>query len=308
MLTLYITHSTCKMHEMGPGHPECPERLDAISDQMLASGLINYVQEMEVPAPVDDETLIRVHARDYIDRLQRMVPQQGLAEVDPDTMLNPYSLTAARHAAASGVLAVEEILGGRASTAFCAVRPPGHHAERAKSMGFCFFNNVAVAAAHALDRHGLERVAIIDFDVHHGNGTENIFGGDSRVLMCSFFQHPLYPNSGVENVADNMVNIPVPAYSRGDVIRKLVEEHWLPRLDAFMPQMIFISAGFDAHREDDLAQLGLVEDDYAWLTNRLLKVAQTHSAGRIVSMLEGGYNLSALGRSVVAHVKALAKL
>jgi len=296
------------MHEMGPGHPECPERLDAISDQMLASGLINYVQEMEVPAPVDDETLIRVHARDYIDRLQRMVPQQGLAEVDPDTMLNPYSLTAARHAAASGVLAVEEILGGRASTAFCAVRPPGHHAERAKSMGFCFFNNVAVAAAHALDRHGLERVAIIDFDVHHGNGTENIFGGDSRVLMCSFFQHPLYPNSGVENVADNMVNIPVPAYSRGDVIRKLVEEHWLPRLDAFMPQMIFISAGFDAHREDDLAQLGLVEDDYAWLTNRLLKVAQTHSAGRIVSMLEGGYNLSALGRSVVAHVKALAKL
>lgn len=308
MLTLYITHSTCKMHEMGPGHPECPERLDAISDQMLASGLINYVQEMEVPAPVDDETLIRVHARDYIDRLQRMVPQQGLAEVDPDTMLNPYSLTAARHAAATGVLAVEEILGGRASTAFCAVRPPGHHAERAKSMGFCFFNNIAVAAAHALDHHGLERVAIIDFDVHHGNGTENIFGGDSRVLMCSFFQHPLYPNSGMENVADNMVNIPVPAYSRGDVVRKLVEEHWLPRLDAFMPQMIFISAGFDAHREDDLAQLGLVEDDYAWLTNRLLKVAQTHSAGRIVSMLEGGYNLSALGRSVVAHVKALAKL
>lgn len=308
MLTLYITHSTCKMHEMGPGHPECPERLDAISDQMLASGLINYVQEMDVPAPVDDEALIRVHDRDYIDRLQRMVPRQGLAEVDPDTMLNPYSLTAARHAAASGVLAVDEIMGGQASVAFCAVRPPGHHAERARSMGFCFFNNIAVAAAHALDHHGLERVAIIDFDVHHGNGTENIFAGDSRVLMCSFFQHPLYPNTGVENVADNMINIPVPAYSRGDVIRKLVEEHWMSRLDAFMPQMVFISAGFDAHREDDLAQLGLVEDDYAWLTAQLLKVAQTHSSGRIVSMLEGGYNLSALGRSVVAHVKALAKL
>lgn len=308
MLTLYITHSKCKLHEMGAGHPECPERLDAISDQMLASGLINYVQEKEVLTPATDEALIRVHDRDYIDRLQSMVPQSGLAEVDPDTMLNPYSLIAARHAAGSGLLAVDEIMAGRASTAFCAVRPPGHHAERARSMGFCFFNNIAVAAAHALECHGLDRVAIIDFDVHHGNGTEDIFAGDKRVLMCSFFQHPLYPNSGVENIAKNMINVPVPAYSRGDVIRQLVQERWLPKLSEFRPEMIFISAGFDAHREDDLAQLGLVEDDYAWLTNELMEVAQAHGSGRIVSMLEGGYNLSALGRSVVAHVKALAKL
>lgn len=293
---------------MGAGHPECPERLDAISDQMLASGLINYVQEKEVLTPATDEALIRVHDRDYIDRLQSMVPQSGLAEVDPDTMLNPYSLIAARHAAGSGLLAVDEIMAGRASTAFCAVRPPGHHAERARSMGFCFFNNIAVAAAHALECHGLDRVAIIDFDVHHGNGTEDIFAGDKRVLMCSFFQHPLYPNSGVENIAKNMINVPVPAYSRGDVIRQLVQERWLPKLSEFRPEMIFISAGFDAHREDDLAQLGLVEDDYAWLTNELMEVAQAHGSGRIVSMLEGGYNLSALGRSVVAHVKALAKL
>ena len=308
MLTLFITHATCRLHEMGPGHPECPERLDAISDQMLSSGLISYLHEMEVDAPASDAALLRVHARDYVDRLQRLVPRQGLAEIDADTLLNPYSLTAARLAAGAAVMGVDRILQGQASSAFCSVRPPGHHAERAKSMGFCFFNNVAVAAAHALEHHGLERVAIIDFDVHHGNGTEDIFAGDERVLMCSFFQHPLYPNSGTQHVASNMVNVPVAAYSRGDVVRSLVQDKWLPRLDAFAPQLIVISAGFDAHREDDLAQLGLVEEDYAWMTKQLMAVADKHAQGRVLSMLEGGYNLSALGRSVVAHVKALAKL
>ncbi len=293
---------------MGPGHPECPERLDAISDQMLSSGLISYLQELEVDAPVSDAALLRVHAKDYIDRLQRMTPQQGLVEIDADTLLNPYSLTAARHAAGAAVMAVDQIIDGQASSAFCSVRPPGHHAERARSMGFCFFNNVAVATAHALEHHGLERVAIIDFDVHHGNGTENIFAGDERVLMCGFFQHPLYPYSGTQAVSSNMVNVPVPAYSRGDVVRSLVQEAWLPRLDEFEPQLIVISAGFDAHREDDLAQLGLVEEDYAWMTKQLVAVADKHAQGRVLSLLEGGYNLSALGRSVVAHVKALAKL
>ena len=308
MLTLFITHAMCRLHEMGPGHPECPERLDAISDQMLSSGLIGYLQEVEVDAPVSDAALLRVHARDYIDRLQRMVPQQGLVEIDADTLLNAHSLTAARYAAGAAVLAVDRIMEGQASSAFCSVRPPGHHAERAKSMGFCFFNNVAVAAAHALEHHGLTRVAIIDFDVHHGNGTENIFAGDERVLMCSFFQHPLYPNSGTEQVAPNMINVPVAAYSQGDVVRSLVQDKWLSRLNEFGPQLIVISAGFDAHREDDLAQLGLVEEDYVWITKQLLAVADKHAQGRVLSMLEGGYNLSALGRSVVAHVKALAKL
>lgn len=308
MLTLFITHATCRLHEMGPGHPECPERLDAISDQMLSSGLICYLHEMEVDAPVSDAALLRVHARDYLERLQRMVPRQGLVELDSDTLLNPYSLTAARLAAGAAVMGVDQILQGQASSAFCSVRPPGHHAERAKSMGFCFFNNVAVAAAHALEHHGLERVAIVDFDVHHGNGTEDIFAGDERVLMCSFFQHPLYPNSGTQHVASNMVNVPVAAYSRGDVVRSLVLDKWLPRLDAFAPQLIVISAGFDAHREDDLAQLGLVEEDYAWITKQLMAVADKHAQGRVLSMLEGGYNLSALARSVVAHVKALARL
>jgi acetoin utilization deacetylase AcuC-like enzyme len=275
---------------------------------MLSSGLIGYLQEVEVDAPVSDAALLRVHARDYIDRLQRMVPQQGLVEIDADTLLNAHSLTAARYAAGAAVLAVDRIMEGQASSAFCSVRPPGHHAERAKSMGFCFFNNVAVAAAHALEHHGLTRVAIIDFDVHHGNGTENIFAGDERVLMCSFFQHPLYPNSGTEQVAPNMINVPVAAYSQGDVVRSLVQDKWLPRLNEFGPQLIVISAGFDAHREDDLAHLGLVEEDYVWITKLLLAVADKHAQGRVLSMLEGGYNLSALGRSVVAHVKALAKL
>jgi len=197
---------------------------------------------------------------------------------------------------------------GRAETAFCSVRPPGHHALPDQAMGFCFLNNVAIGAAHALAHYGLERVAVIDFDVHHGNGTEAIFAGDERVLMCSFFQHPLFPGTGAERSASNMVNIPVPAYTKGPDIREIVATHWLPALEAHRPQMIFISAGFDSHREDDLGQLGLVEADYAWITQQLLAIADRHAHGRVVSALEGGYNLSALGRSVVAHIKALAKL
>jgi len=308
MQTLYITHPVCRMHEMGQGHPECPERLDAISDQMLSSGLVNYLQSLDVEVPASEQMLRRVHGQAYMDQLAKLAPSDGYHGIDPDTSMNRHTLEAARYAAGALVQAVDAVMAGQSQTAFCAVRPPGHHASSARAMGFCFFNNIAVAAAHAIEAHGLKRVAIIDFDVHHGNGTEAIFAGDERVLMCGFFQHPLFPDCGVEQPAINMVNVPVPAYTKGDVIKTLVAEHWLPRLQDHAPEMVFVSAGFDGHREDDMAQLGLVEADYAWLTEQIVAVADRHAEGRIVSALEGGYNLSALARSVVAHVRTLAKL
>jgi acetoin utilization deacetylase AcuC-like enzyme len=203
------------------------------------------------------------------------------------------------------VAATDAVIDGRLENAFCAIRPPGHHAPRNHTMGFCFFNNVGVAARHALDVRGLNRVAIIDFDVHHGNGTEDIFAGDDRVLMLSFFQHPFYPYSGADCTAANMVNVPVPARSGSQAVRDVMDAYWWHRLEHFQPEMIFISAGFDAHREDDLGGLGLVEADYAWITAKLMDIAKRHAKGRIVSCLEGGYNLSSLARSVAAHVRTL---
>ncbi len=308
METLYITHPACKLHEMGPGHPECPERLDAISDQLLSSGLLSYLKENQDFLPVDAQSLSRVHPEQYQTQLHGWSPDSGYHEIDGDTVMNPHTLHAASYAAGAVVSAVDAVMAKEATTAFCAVRPPGHHASREQAMGFCFYNNIAVAALHAIEKHGLTRVAIIDFDVHHGNGTEAIFAHDSRVLMCSFFQYPLFPDCGVHNPAPNMVNIPVPAYTSGAAVRQLVTEHWLPRLVEHQPELVLISAGFDAHREDDLAQMGLVEADYAWLTEQIVAVADQYAQGRVVSSLEGGYNLSALGRSVVTHIKALSKL
>jgi acetoin utilization deacetylase AcuC-like enzyme len=241
-----------------------------------------------------------------VTALENAAPRNGLAHLDPDTALCPHSLTAALRAAGAAVQATDMVISGAAETAFCNIRPPGHHAERGRAMGFCVFNNVAVAAAHALAQHGLERVAIVDFDVHHGNGTEDIFRNDPRVLMVSTFQHPFYPYSGVEGRSKRMVNIPLPAYTDGTGFRRAVESHWLPALNRFQPQAIYISAGFDAHREDDMASLGLVETDYVWVTRQIRDVAEQHASGRIVSVLEGGYNLDALGRSVTAHIKVLA--
>lgn len=222
--------------------------------------------------------------------------------------MNLHTLDAALYAAGAGLAGVDAVMTGSAKTAFCAVRPPGHHACRARAMGFCFLNNVAIAATYAMAKYKLTRVAIVDFDVHHGNGTEDALAGDERVLMCSFFQHPFFPNSGADNPAANMQNIPVDAYTKGPAIRDLVRDEWLPKLRTHQPELILVSAGFDAHREDDMGQLGLVEADYAWITEQLVALADTYSQGRIVSTLEGGYNLSALGRSVVAHIRALAKL
>ncbi len=304
MPTAFITHPSFLLHEMGPYHPECPERLMAISDRMIASGIDQYLRHYTAP-PATAEQIARVHGQAYIAEIEGASPQEGLHFIDPDTALCPHTLTAARHAAGAVVHGVDLVMRKECATAFCAVRPPGHHAERRRAMGFCVFNNVAVGAAHALDAHGLERVAIVDFDVHHGNGTEDIFQEDERVLMVSTFQHPLYPYCGVENPAPNMVNVPLSAGAGSDEFRGAVVDRWLPALEAHRPQMILISAGFDAHREDPLAGLKLTEADYAWVTHQLNLVATKHAGRRIVSTLEGGYALSALGRSATEHVRVL---
>ena len=292
---------------MGNWHPESPQRLDAIGDQLLSSGLMPHLIEKDAgeASPAD---ILRVHAPDYLAFLQQNAPNEGHYSIDGDTLMDPHTLPAAWAAAGAGISAVDAVMQGKGETAFCAVRPPGHHARPAQAMGFCFFNNIAVAATYALETYGLKRVAIIDFDVHHGNGTEEIFEHDERVLMCSFYQHPLFPAEVRECQSSNMVNVPVPAGTSAEALRAIISEQWLPRLKAFAPELLLISAGFDAHQEDDLGQLCLTEADYAWMTQQLLLQADDSAQGRVVSMLEGGYNLSALGRSVVAHIKALAKM
>jgi acetoin utilization deacetylase AcuC-like enzyme len=314
--TGYYTHPECWLHEMGAGHPECPDRLSAINDRLLITGVDLGLTQLQAPeAPLADIEL--AHDRMYIaslrgtsDRLQEDMQAGGPAysHMDADTAINAHTWKAALSAAGAAIAATDAVLAGELENAFCAVRPPGHHATRKQAMGFCFFNNVAIAAKYALERHGLKRVAVVDFDVHHGNGTEDILAGDDRVLMVSFFQHPFYPYSGAENPAANMVNIPVPAYTKGMDVRELIETYWVPRLEEFKPEMIFISAGFDAHREDDMGQLGLTEQDYSWITHRVRQIALRHAQGRIVSCLEGGYDLSALSRSVEAHLRVLADI
>ena len=309
LTTAFYSHSDCRLHDMGPGHPECPQRLDAITDHLLATGLDIALDFRDAPQATLEQ-IERAHTTRYVtelqDLLQRLRDEGETKAFDPDTVACPHTLQAALRAAGAAVAATDDVLAGRAVSAFCSVRPPGHHATRDESMGFCFFNNVAIAARHALDVHGLKRVAIIDFDVHHGNGTEDIIAGDERVLMCSFFQHPLYPYSGAVPKGTNMVNVPVAPYTRGAAVRETIDAMWMPALEEFAPQMIFISAGFDAHREDDLGQMGLVEADYEWITRRLVALAQRHAQGRIVSCLEGGYHLGALARSVAAHLRVLA--
>jgi len=307
MTTAFVTHRDCWRHDMGAHHPECPERLGAIQDRLIAAGLDLYLSFHDAPL-AEMEQLLRVHPAAYIESLRASSPAHGIVHVDPDTAMSPGTWQAALRSAGSGVLATDLVMRGEVPNAFCAVRPPGHHAERARAMGFCFFNNIAVAARHGIDAWGLKRVAIVDFDVHHGNGTEDIFAGDERVLMVGSFQHPFYPYCGTENPAFNMHNVPLKSGTRGDGFRQVVEDVWLPHLREFAPELIYISAGFDAHYEDDMASLGLVESDYAWVTEQVKAVALASAGGRIVSILEGGYCLSALARSVAAHIKVLADL
>jgi len=314
--TGFYTHPQCLLHEMGEGHPECPDRLHAIFDRLLMTGLDIGLENIQVgPAAISDLEL--AHARMHIAALRGLSDQlvddisaggPAHVQVDPDTSMNSHTWSALLHAAGAAIEATDAVLAGDLQNAFCAVRPPGHHAKRDKAGGFCFVNNVAVAAKHALERHGLKRIAIVDFDVHHGDGTQDIFQSDERVLMVSIYQHPYYPEGGAGEITDKMVNVPVPAYSKGDAIRQVVTDYWLPALNEHKPEMIFVCAGFDAHREDDMGQLGLLEADYAWITRQIKAVANAYCKGRIVSVLEGGYNPQALAKSVEAHIRVLADL
>jgi acetoin utilization deacetylase AcuC-like enzyme len=308
MTTAWLTHPSCLLHDMGDYHPECPERLTAIEDRLARDAALSVALRRETAPAATRDQIERAHDARMVDALERASPATGLRQIDPDTSMNPHTLEAIRHAAGAAVRATDLVASGEVDNAFCAVRPPGHHAEHARAMGFCLFNNVAIGALHALEAHGFERVAVVDFDVHHGNGTEDIFRDDPRVMMVSTFQHPLYPYSGVDGRSERMVNVPLPAGADGRAFRSAVELEWIPALDRFAPDMVFISAGFDAHRDDQLASLALVEDDYDWVTARLMEAAGRLCAGRIVSVLEGGYSLPALSRSVMAHVRRLAGL
>lgn len=305
MRTAYISHPDCLLHDMGSSHPECPERLHAIEDRLVAAQLMPLLRHYDAPC-AERAQLLRVHDAAYVDSLYARAPQPGQAAVmlDPDTWLAPHTLPAALRAAGAAVLGVDLVLRGEMETVFCGVRPPGHHAERHRAMGFCFFNNVAVAAAHALVQHGLERVAIVDFDAHHGNGIEDIFKDEPHVLYCSTFQHPFYPATPLADRA-NLIHSKLRAGAYSEEFQQAVTEQWLPALDGFRPQLILVSAGFDAHFEDDMSGLNLLDTDYAWVTERIMEVAATHAQKRVVSVLEGGYVMNALGRSAAAHIKVL---
>ena len=309
MSTAIYSHPDCLRHEMGNWHPESPSRLQAIDDQLILARLDGLIEQRSAPL-ADTADILRNHTPGALALVRDHVPAApgDYYPLDGDTSLCHYSYQAALRAAGAAVAATDAVIAGSIANAFCSVRPPGHHATPTEPMGFCLFNNVAIAARHAMEVHGLERVAIVDFDVHHGNGTAEAFRKDPRVLMVSFFQHPFYPYGDPEPITATQVNVPVPARSDGDTVRKLVQDQWLPALHAHKPQMIFISAGFDGHRDDDMGGIGLVEADYAWITRQVMAVAKQYAQGRIVSCLEGGYELSALGRSVVAHVKVLAEL
>ncbi|GAB3679414.1 histone deacetylase family protein [Salinisphaera aquimarina] len=304
MTTAYFSHDSSALHDMGGGHPESPGRLIAVEKGMGVVGVDRRVQRHEAPA-ASVEAIKRVHDSGYVDELMAFAPREGLRQIDGDTAMNPHSLTAALHGAGAAIAATDAVIAGQVANAFCAVRPPGHHAEHARAMGFCFFDNVAVGAAHAIAAHGLSRVAILDFDVHHGNGTEDVFRGNPNVLFCSSYQNPLFPFTTDTSVPGSLIKSPLRPGTGGHVFRKAIERDWLPALDAFAPEMIFISAGFDAHRSDPLADLLLEADDFAWVTERITEAAALYCDGRIVSTLEGGYALDALAASAAVHIDTL---
>lgn len=292
---------------MGPAHPECPQRIDVITDMLMTLRVLDMLQHVEAPAVTRDQ-LLRVHSADYLDYLERILPENGYEKIDMDTLMNPKTLKAAGYAAGSVVMGVDLVMSGQVKNAFCSVRPPGHHATADTAMGFCFYNNVAVGAAHAAAEHGLERIAIIDFDVHHGNGTDEIFRGHQRVMLFSLFEQGLYPLDGGKKTEGDGHYIALPGGSGGAEMRQAVEEHWIPALDEFRPELVMVSAGFDAHLQDEISDLHFSDADFQWMTQRCLDVAEKHAESRLVSVLEGGYDLDSLARCAAAHIKQLANL
>lgn len=305
MMLTVIDSPACLLHNMGPEHPECPQRLYAINDRFIFSGLEQVVRYLNA-VPADKALLTLAHSADYVEGLFAIDSKTDFERrwLDDDTVMTQHTLRAALHAAGAAKQAIDCLLVGEAKRVFCSVRPPGHHASRAKAAGFCFFNNVAIAAKYALEEYPVERVAIVDFDVHHGDGTEDIVTPDPRIMLCSSFQHPLYPFSGDKPTPSHIINTPLEAAIDGEQYHQLIE-HWWPALDAFAPQLVIVSAGFDAHVEDELAHLKLRDEDFAIITKHIVALADKHANGRIVSMLEGGYALDALARSVEAHLRAL---
>ncbi len=304
MSIAYISHPDCHAHDTGEGHPESARRLSAIEDQLISSGLSDFIRSVDAPE-VTRAQLLRVHSEEHLAHIEKVMPQQGYARLDPDTVISPATLQAAKRAAGAVVAAVDLLMDKQLKSAFCAVRPPGHHAESNRAMGFCVFNNLAVGAAHAMETHGLNKVAIVDFDVHQGNGTEDIFIGDDRVLYCSIFQHPFFPFTPPPENSKRVISIPLDASAKSAEFRAAVTDHWLPALERFQPEMMFISAGFDAHRDDDMSYVSLTDADFRWVAEHIVRVAEISASGRIVSVLEGGYELNSLARCVETHLRVL---
>lgn len=304
MITSYITHPHYDKHHMGPEHPESPLRLEAIRARLALAGVLQQTMQSDAKLATD-EHITRVHPKRHLHSLERCTPEHGIVSLDGDTLMTPDSLNVARLAAGAVICGVNQVFRNQADNVFCAVRPPGHHAEASEAMGFCFFNNVAVGAAHARARYGAERIAILDFDVHQCNGTVDIFKGDPNVLVCSSFQFPFYPWRYLRSEWHNIVNTPLPAGTDSDGFRRAVEHDWLPALHRFKPDLVLVSAGFDAHRSDPLAEICLDEADFHWVTHLAMEIAALYANNRLVSVLEGGYDLDSLGRSAEAHIKAL---
>ena len=304
MSTAFISHPDCHDHDTGEGHPENASRLSAIEDRLLASRISDFVRYLDAPE-VTREQLLRAHTADYLAMIDAAIPRQGYARLDPDTVISSGTLQAAKRAAGSVILAVDQLMGGQMRNAFCSVRPPGHHAESDRALGFCIYSNIAIGVKHALQEHGLKKVAVVDFDVHQANGTENILIGDDRVLYCSIFQHPFFPYTPLPENNERVISIPLDATASSTEFRAAVTDHWLPALEQFEPEMIFVSAGFDAHRDDEMSYVSLTDADFRWVSEEIVRMADISASGRIVSALEGGYDIHSLARCVESHIRVL---